>query len=211
MKLSTSCSQIIICPVQEQEINFGFALPRKSCLSIDFIICWHLFQRNHPSGVNEFNSLTARTSKRRAEAASSSSDANKASSTVKLSTSCSQIIICPVQEQEINFSFALPRKSCLSVDFIICWHLFQRIHPSGVNEFNSLTARTSKRRAEAASSSSDANKALKQTKLLWPRPKKDKSSVTQSKLTELVLNVITEAMLPFSFVKQPSFKELIVA
>ena len=124
---------------------------------------------------------------------------------------CSQIIICPVQEQEINFGFTLPQKACLLVDFIICWHLFQRIHPSGVNEFNSLTARTSKRRAEAASSSSDANKALKQTKLLRPQPKKDKSSVTQSKLTELVLNVITEAMLPFSFVEQPSFKELIAA
>ena len=37
------------------------------------------------------------------------------------------------------------------------------------------------------------------------------TSITESELTGLVLNMVTVSMLPFSFVEQPSFKEFITA
>ena len=52
---------------------------------------------------------------------------------------------------------------------------------------------------------------MKQAKLSWSKPRGNRTSITESELTGLVLNMVTESMLPFSFVEQPSFKEFITA
>ena len=43
------------------------------------------------------------------------------------------------------------------------------------------------------------------------KTKGQSTSITESVLTGLVLNMVTESMLPFSFIEQPSFKEFITA
>ena len=52
---------------------------------------------------------------------------------------------------------------------------------------------------------------MKQVKLSWSKPRGNRTSITESELAELVLNMVTESMLSFSFVEQISFKEFITA
>ena len=52
---------------------------------------------------------------------------------------------------------------------------------------------------------------MKQTKLSWSKPRGNRTSITESELTGLVLNMVTESMLPFLFVEHPFFKEFITA
>ena len=56
-----------------------------------------------------------------------------------------------------------------------------------------------------------SQQTVKRAKLLWSKPKGNRTSITESELTGLVLNMVMESMLPFSFVEQPSFKEFITA
>ena len=73
-----------------------------------------------------------------------------------------------------------------------------------MEEFNGLAAtRTLKRPAPSS------QQTMKQAKLTWSKPRGNRISITESELTGLVLNMVTESMLPFSLVERPSFKEFI--
>ena len=52
---------------------------------------------------------------------------------------------------------------------------------------------------------------MKRAKLSWSKPRGNRTSITGSELTGLVLNMVTESMLPFLFVEQPYVKEFITA
>ena len=81
----------------------------------------------------------------------------------------------------------------------------QRIHLGNLEESNGLAATRALKRPAPSS------QAIKQAKLTWSKPRGNRTSITESELTGLVLNMVTESMLPFSFVEQPSFKEFITA
>ena len=82
----------------------------------------------------------------------------------------------------------------------------QRIHPSNLEEFNGLAATRALKRPAPLS-----QQTMKQAKLSWSKPRGNRTSVTESEITGLMLNMVTESILPFSFVEQPSFKEFITA
>ena len=82
----------------------------------------------------------------------------------------------------------------------------QRIHPGNLEEFNGLAATRALKRPAPSS-----QQTIKQAKLSWSKPRGNRTSITESELTGLVLNMVTESILPFSFVEQPSFKEFITA
>ena len=50
---------------------------------------------------------------------------------------------------------------------------------------------------------------MKQAKLPWSKPRSNRISITESELAGLVLNMVTESTLPFSFVEQAFLKEFI--
>ena len=82
----------------------------------------------------------------------------------------------------------------------------QRIHPGNLEEFNGLAAtRALKRTAPSL------QRTMKQAKLSWSKPRGNCTSITESEFTRLVSKLVTESMLSFSFVEQPSFKEFITA
>ena len=82
----------------------------------------------------------------------------------------------------------------------------KRIHPGNLETFNGLaTFRALKRPAPSS------QETMKQAKLSWSKPRGNRTSITESELTVLVLNMMTESIPPFPFVKHPSFKEFITA
>ena len=83
---------------------------------------------------------------------------------------------------------------------------WQRIHPGNLEEFNGLAAIRAPKQPAPSSL-----QTMKQAKLSWSKPRGNRTSITKSELTGLVLNMVTESMLPFLFVEQPSFKEFITA
>ena len=80
------------------------------------------------------------------------------------------------------------------------------IHLGNLEEFIGLA--TSRARKRPAPSS---QQRMKQAKLSWSKPRGNRTSITESELFRLMLDMVTKSMLPFSFVEQPSFKEFITA
>jgi len=74
------------------------------------------------------------------------------------------------------------------------------MHPAQLCRYTELVS--GKRKLPAASD----EKPTKQPKLEWAKS----TNVSQAKVDELVLNVVTEGLLPFSFVGLPAFKQLVV-
>ena len=75
-----------------------------------------------------------------------------------------------------------------------------------MKEINGLAATRALKRPARSS-----QQTIKQAKLSRSKPRGNHTSITESELTGLVLNMVTESMLPFSFVEQLSFKEFIIA
>ena len=75
-----------------------------------------------------------------------------------------------------------------------------------MEKFNGLAATRALKRPAPSS-----QQTMKQAKLSWSKPRGNRTSITESKLTGLVLNMVRESMLSFSFVEQPSFEEFITA
>ena len=82
----------------------------------------------------------------------------------------------------------------------------QRIHPGNLEEFYGLAATRPLKRPAPSS-----QQRMKKAKLSWLKPRGNRTSIMESELTGLVLNMVTESMPPFLFVEQPSFKEFITA
>ena len=82
----------------------------------------------------------------------------------------------------------------------------QRTQPGNLEEFNGSAASRALKRPAPSS-----QQAMRQAKLWWSKPRGNRTSITESELTELVLKMVMESMLPFLFVEQPSFKEFITA
>lgn len=87
------------------------------------------------------------------------------------------------------------------------------MHPEKLYKFNELTTtRALKRSVDAnADQPHGYNKQPKQATLSWSKGSAKHPLLSRENLGRLTLNMVTESLLPISFVEQPSFKELLHA
>lgn len=90
------------------------------------------------------------------------------------------------------------------------------MHPDKLFEFNELTTTRALKRSVDANADQPHGynkqpKQLKQATLSWSKGSVKRPLLSKENLGRLTLNMVTESLLPMSFVEQPSFKELIHA
>lgn len=85
------------------------------------------------------------------------------------------------------------------------------MHPDKLFEFNELTTTRALKRSVDANADQPHGynkqpKQLKQATLSWSKGSVKRPLLFKENLGRLTLNMVTESLLPMSFVEQPSFK-----